>query len=160
MNNSLKAGSSRERNSRFFKLWRRRTWLFFAKLSRADHRVGRPRKTTREEDLVISLWSRITHLEDSRLYYNPATHESMAYLPGQSIYMFLESGQMRVINTVVGYDVPLSSEVEQWCSQIFAREVHRRRTRFKDAALSKVVHSLEDLELRILREYESQNNTD
>lgn len=114
-------------------------------------RVNRPTRITPEVDTALRIWSRVVHEDTSTLLYNPQTHESYAEWTagGGPIYLFLESGRLRIVNTVVGYDVRLDAAAENWCSQVFTREVHRRRSAFKRHALGKVVHSLDELESRI-----------
>ena len=48
----------------------------------------------------------------------------------------------QTINTVVGYDIPLQSETEQYLSEKFRLELNKRRMTFKKEALEKVDHSL------------------
>lgn len=115
-----------------------------------DRRMSRPQMTTTEEQ-AVRIWTKVLHQADSELMYNPKTHESYAVWdsPRGTVYLFLESQNLRVINTVVGYDIHLSSRVEQWCDNVFSREVDRRRKKFKKQAESKVVHSLDSLETRL-----------
>lgn len=118
--------------------------------SRKDQRMTKPKMSETEEQ-AARIWSKVVHQKDSDLMYNPQTHEAYALWesPGGTIYLFLESGNLRVINTVVGYDIRLSSQVEQWCANIFTREVAKRREKFRKNAESKVTHSLDSLESRL-----------
>lgn len=112
--------------------------------------MKRPAMTPTEEQ-AVRIWTRVIHQSDSDLMYNPQTHDAYALweAPTGTVYLFLESGNLRVINTVVGYDIRLSMRVEQWCSTVFTREVAKRRNRFRINAESKVVHSLDSLETRL-----------
>lgn len=118
--------------------------------ARRDQRVTKP-KMTETESQAARIWQKVVHQKDSDLMYNPQTHEAYAQWdsPGGTIYLFLESGNLRVINTVVGYDIRLSAKVEQWCANIFTREVAKRRAKFRKNAESKVTHSLDSLENRL-----------
>ena len=146
--------------SSFSRFFSRYCWIIWGRLSRIRVPHRRPSKTSSEEDGVIALWTRVCHLPQSQLLYNPATSESFAHLSGEHpLWLFLESRQMRVINAVAGYDVPLSSDVEAWCLGVFSREVNRRRTRFKEEALRGVSHSLSDLLAQVNRDFPSSRQS-
>ena len=100
---------------------------------------------------AVRIWTKVIHQPESDLMYNPQTHEAYAQWesPSGTVYLFLEEGNLRVINTVVGYDIRLNIQVEQWCASLFTREVAKRRNKFKRQAESKVVHSLDNLESRL-----------
>lgn len=131
---------------------RRRWSVFFGKMgsSRTDHKMKRPQMTQSEEQ-AVRIWTKVVHHPESDLMYNPQNHEAYAKWdsPKGTVYLFLEAENMRIINTVVGYDIRLSSKVEQWCATHFSREVAKRRNKFKRQAESKVVHSLDSLESRL-----------
>jgi hypothetical protein len=131
---------------------RRRLFVFFGKMfTHQDYRVNRPKKLTASEEQAVRIWTKVVHQPESNLMYNPQSHEAYAEWdsPSGTVYLFLESSNLRVINTVVGYDIRLSQKVEQWCSSVFTREVAKRRKKFKRLAESKVVHSLDSLENRL-----------
>lgn len=112
----------------------------------------RPICKSADVNTALRIWSRVVLNDDSELMYNPVTHECYAewFDRNNPVYLFLESGRMRIVNTVIGYDVQLGNDEENWCSEIFRREVNRRRNTFKTEALGKVVHSLDDLERRLI----------
>ena len=118
--------------------------------TRRDSRIQKPKMSETEEQ-AARIWIKVVHQKDSDLMYNPQTHEAYALWesPSGTVYLFLEAGNLRVINTVVGYDIRLSSHVEQWCASIFSREVAKRRAKFRKNAESKVTHSLDSLETRL-----------
>jgi hypothetical protein len=118
--------------------------------ARRDQRISKP-KMTETESQAARIWQKVVHQKESDLMYNPQTHEAYAQWDSANgtIYLFLESGNLRVINTVVGYDIRLSSHVEQYCANIFTREVAKRRAKFRKNAESKVTHSLDSLETRL-----------
>ena len=114
-------------------------------------KVRRPVNMAPEVDTALRIWTRVVHEEDSELLYNPVTQECYAEWVDKNnpVYLFLESGRLRIVNTVIGYDVVLKQAEEDWCTECFKREVNRRRSEFKKIALGKVMHSLDDLELRL-----------
>lgn len=143
MNNNLKTRWTRFKR-KFILAW------YGLSASRRDSRIQKP-KMTETEAQAARIWIKVVHQKDSDLMYNPQTHEAYALWesPSGTVYLFLEAGNLRVINTVVGYDIRLSSQVEQWCASIFSREVAKRRAKFRKNAESKVTHSLDSLETRL-----------
>ena len=82
---------------------------------------------------------------DSKLYYNTQNHECYVYRKGEnetSLYIFIESCNIKIINTVFGYDISIDSNTEQYITNIFSKELAKRRAQFKGEALAKVEHSL------------------
>jgi hypothetical protein len=133
---------------RMLRMFWKRVKLMWAKtISTRDRRIKRPHNVSAEEKRALEIWSRVVHQPDSVLLYDPKTYECYAELvdPEHPLYLFLESGRIRIINTVIGYDVTLTGVSETWCTQEFYREIHKRRARFKADALGRVVHSLDIL---------------
>ena len=64
---------------------------------------------------------------------------------------------MKTINTVVGYDIQLQDETEQYLSEKFRLELNKRRMLFKKEALEKVDHSLHKTFDRIIKHTKNQN---
>jgi hypothetical protein len=114
-------------------------------------RVSFPDKISFEEQTALRIWAMVVHQEASELMYDPQTYESYAEYqgPGGPIYLFLESRNLRVVNTVVGYDVRLSQAAELWATSVFNMEIHKRRSHFKAEVNSKIHHSLSSLEERL-----------
>lgn len=125
---------------------------FLRNLGNSDKTIKRPKHINQQENYAISIWSMLVHNNGSELFYNPENHECYVEYDGEGgpIYIFLEARNMRIINTVVVYDIRLTSQTEQWCTKIFNREVNRRRTHFKTEAFSKVNNSLERLHNRLI----------
>jgi hypothetical protein len=118
---------------------------------RETRRVSFPDKISSEERTALRIWAMVVHQDESELMYDPQTYESYAEYqgPGGPVYLFLESRNLRVVNTVVGYDVRLSAQAELWATSIFNLEIHKRRSHFKAEVNSKIHHSLSALEERL-----------
>ena len=116
-------------------------------------KVRKPKSLPPEIDTALRIWIRVIHEESSELLYNPVTQECYAEWVDDNnpVYLFLESGRLRIVNTVIGYDVHLTQAEENWFTECFQREANRRRSEFKRNALGKVIHSLDDLEVRLNR---------
>lgn len=138
--------------------WRIRYWTVKAKQlvksmkpGPENRRVPYPKKLSTEEQTALRIWAMVVHQETSELMYDPQTYESYAEYqgPGGPVYLFLESRNMRVVNTVVGYDVRLGADAELWATSVFNMEIHKRRSHFKAEVNSKIHHSLAALEARL-----------
>ena len=116
-------------------------------------RVKRPTGLSNEEKLALEIWQTVVLSPTSVLLYNPLNSECVAewHNNNHPVFLFLESDRIRIINSDLGYDVPLDSICEKWCHQIFTHEVHRRRTAYKEAAMARVNNSLTQLEEYLLR---------
>jgi hypothetical protein len=126
---------------------RKRIKLFFAKLSRVskDGRriTKRPTKMTHAESTACEIFVSVLRNKGSKLYYDIHTQECYLRSEDASIYVFLEARNVKIINSVFGYDVNISSELEGYLLEKFIREMTVRRKAFKNEALSKVNHSLD-----------------
>jgi len=111
----------------------------------------KPQYVSKEEEQALRIWSTLVHRKSSELLYNPATSECFVEWKNDDnyVFLFLESNNLRIVNTVVGYDIPLSQSAEAWCSGIFSKEVNHRRLAFKHRAIQKATHTLDALETRI-----------
>ena len=125
--------------------------VYFRRYFGQNLKVRRPLSMSTETDTALRIWLRVINAEDSELLYNPVTQECYAEWVdvNNPVYLFLESGRLRIVDTVICYDVFLKQGEEDWCTECFKREVNRRRSEFKMIALGKVMHSLDNLELRL-----------
>ena len=113
----------------------KRIWIKYKIISKrlgGKTKKGRPQGSSQDVDTALRIWSRVILNKDSDLLYNPVNGECIAegFDAKNPLYLFLESDRLRIINTVIGYDVILNSEEESWCEEIFRREVNRRRQDF------------------------------
>jgi hypothetical protein len=123
------------------KLWR---WVYVktVKLFKSDERSRYPKKVTDKEKTVADIFINVLHDPDTKLYYDIKTHECSLKSEKQSLWIFLERENMKVINSTFGYDRTISPELEYYLSDRFRQENNKRRTLMKEEALSKVEHSL------------------
>jgi hypothetical protein len=125
----------------------KRTKLFFAKLSRTHKDGGRitkrPKKMTHSEETACQIFTTVLRNKGSKLYYDIHTQQCYLRSEDAAIYVFLEARNVKIINSVFGYDVNISSELEGYLLEKFIREMTIRRKTFKTEALSKVNHSLD-----------------
>jgi hypothetical protein len=117
-------------------------WLSELK-SKFDTTPTLPKRINEQEDIVVSIVEKLLPMKDTELYLDPKTQE--CYLSNGKYNVFLESTRVRVINSVFGYDVYISAEVEVYLVHIFMLEVSKRRSEFKENIISKVNKNLNSI---------------
>lgn len=102
-----------------------------------------PKRINEQEGIVVSIVERLLPKKETELYLDPKTQE--CYLSNGKYNVFLESTRVRVINSVFGYDIYISAEVEVYLVHIFMLEVSKRRSKFKENIISKVNKNLNSI---------------
>jgi hypothetical protein len=106
-------------------------------------KLKRPQKLSKSEDTALQIFLEILHDTDSKLYYDITTQECYISSPNKEIFIFLESRNVKIINSVFGYDVHISGDLEHYMSEKFIKEMAIRRNSFKNDVLSRINHSLD-----------------
>jgi hypothetical protein len=131
---------------------KRKFTVFYLRLFKSfgqDKRIKRPKKLTESEDTACEIFLTILHNKDSKLHYDIQTQECYISSSDKTIFVFLEAGNVKIINSVFGYDVHIRSELEGYLLDKFIREMSIRRNAFKKEVLSKINHSLDSTLNRI-----------
>jgi hypothetical protein len=105
-------------------------------------KVKLPRKMSDAEKIAVGVFMRLIQDTESKLYYDIHSQECYVKSPDGSIYLFLEERNLKAINTIIGYDIPLQLESEQYLAEKFVSELNKRRVAFKQEAMEKVDYSL------------------
>jgi len=108
-----------------------------------DKRVRKPKKMTEAETTACEIFLNVLHNKDSKLYYDIQTQECYISSGDRTIFVFLESRNIKIINSVFGYDVHIASDLENYLLEKFIREMGIRRNAFKNEVLSKINNSLD-----------------
>jgi hypothetical protein len=124
---------------------------FLQLLSTKPEKPNRPTKMSISENSALTIFTRILRLPDTKLYYDIKTQECYLKSEEYQLYLFLEERNIKIINSVFGYDVRLTQELEAHMYDKFIHEMAIRRSAFKKEALSKVDHSLELTVDRVLK---------
>ena len=146
---------------RNFTRLRRKFTVFYLRLFKIfgqDKRVKRPKKLTESEDTASEIFLTILHNKDSKLHYDIQTQECYISSSDKTLFVFLEAGNVKIINSVFGYDVHIRSELEGYLLDKFIREMSIRRNAFKNEVLSKINHSL-DSTLSKIKDIGSETKT-
>jgi hypothetical protein len=141
------------RKLKWFKLYMGATF----NTRRRDDRIKLRSGLTDAELTAVTITKKAIFNPDSKLYYNTQTHECCVYRKYEnetSLYIFIESGNIKIINTVFGYDISIDSNTEHYITNIFSRELAKRRAQFKREALAKVEFSLHKVLDKINEQYD------
>jgi hypothetical protein len=125
---------------RRFKWMKLKVFYFFS----TDRKPKLPKKLPESQETAKSIFLFLLNKPETKLYYDLKTAECYLRSEDSSVYIFLEHKNCKIINSVYGYDVSLSIELETYLIYKFEHELYKRRQAFKDEALSKVEHSLEN----------------
>jgi hypothetical protein len=140
---------------------KRKFTVFYLRLFKSfgqDKRIKRPKKLTESEDTASEIFLTILHNKDSKLHYDIQTQECYISSSDKTLFVFLEAGNVKIINSVFGYDVHIRSELEGYLLDKFIREMSIRRNAFKNEVLSKINHSL-DSTLSKIKDIGSETKT-
>jgi hypothetical protein len=118
-------------------------YLRILRTFKADKRVRKPKKLTESENKACEIFLTVLHNRDSKLYYDIKTQECYIGSGDKTIFVFLEANNVKVINSVFGYDVHVKQDLENYLLEKFIREMAKRRNLFKLDVLSKINHSLD-----------------
>jgi hypothetical protein len=102
-----------------------------------------PKRIPDSEKIAIETFLAVLKDEGSSLFFDLQTNECFLKSYDSSIYLFLETVNLKIVNTVFGYDIPLARDSQAYLMDKFRMELAKRRRNFKSEALKKVKHSLE-----------------
>lgn len=105
--------------------------------------IKKPKKLTESESMASEIFLTLLHNKDSKLYYDIQTQECYISSGDRTVFVFLEACNVKVINSVFGYDVHIRQDLEGYLLEKFIREMSIRRNTFKKEVLSKINHSLD-----------------
>jgi len=127
----------KHRLNRFFKKINLKLKSTFRK-----QKIRYPKKVSNNEKVASSIFLKILHEPETSLYYNTETYECYLKSDKHNLYVFLESTNIKIINSKCGYDTKISIQLENYLSERFKHESSKRRNIFKQEVLSKVENSL------------------
>ena len=110
----------------------------------SDQKTRLPKRLSEAEQTAKDIFMFLLVRPETKLYYDLKTAECYIRSEDCSVYIFLENKNIKIINSVYGYDVNISQELEAYMTNKFEHELYKRRATFKAEALSKIEHSLEN----------------
>jgi len=123
--------------------YKRRFRVWIQRLFGFQRDPKKPKNLSETEESVFSIFVRTLNEKDSQLYIDPQTGECYLANSTETLIMFLEAGNVKIINTIFGYDVTISPKLSHYLAHRFIKELHKRRMAFKETALSRVTQSLD-----------------
>jgi hypothetical protein len=138
--------TTREKFKTKYTRLRRKFVIFYLRTFRifgTDKYIKKPKKLTESESMASEIFLAVLHNKDSKLYYDIKTQECYISSGDKTVFVFLEASNVKIINSVFGYDVHIRQELEQYLLDKFIREMSIRRNTFKKEVLSKINHSLD-----------------
>jgi len=126
---------------------KRRTLLKYIRLKNArfftkSNQVRLPKDMEELEKMGVAIFLNLLKEENCKLYYDIKSSESYIKSEDETLFVFLEDRNLKIINTVFGYDIRIKPEIETYLSKKFEKELYKRRTQFKKEATAKVDYSL------------------
>ncbi len=126
-------------------------WLFlkiasFFRIDGVNDKIKRPIKNISDsENIAIDITIKSILDPKSKLDYNIKTQECSVCVDdvNGTLDIYLEPRNLKIINTVFGYDVPINLQTENYISSIFVREMDNRRTKRKKYAMDRIKFSLQ-----------------
>lgn len=108
--------------------------------------IRKPKETelNEQERIILKIFLKVLLDEETNLHYDMVGHECYLKSKKFSLYLFLEHNKVKVINTIYGYDVTICNELYTFLLDKFGKQMTLRRKKFKNEALAKVEHSLDD----------------
>jgi hypothetical protein len=126
---------------------KRKFFIFYSRTFRSfggkEKYLRKPKKLTESESMASEIFLTVLHNKDSKLYYDIQTQECYISSGDKTVFVFLEACNVKIINSVFGYDVHIRQELEGYLLEKFIREMSIRRNTFKKEVLSKINHSLD-----------------
>ena len=111
----------------------------------SDAKVRKPKNLNESQIMAIDITVKSILNPDSELYFDIMSQECYIKVssPDGDIYVFIESRNIKIINTVFGYDIPVDLQTENYISSVFRREMNKRRVKFKNEVVGKIKFSLQ-----------------
>lgn len=104
------------------------------------------------ERLAAKIFIKMVLDKSSELLWDFEPEECFIINENKQIYLFLENKNLKIINTVIGYDILVSEKTRLFMMNLFKRQLSLKRMKFKNDAMRKVEHSLESTYEKISKE--------
>jgi hypothetical protein len=130
-------------NNKNIKRFLRVSWLRLRRHFSTAQKPRKPKSLTANQKTAVAIYIKVLHDPASKLYYDLTTQECYIRSGDSTLYLFLEADNLKIINSVYGYDVAIDGHLEAYLGEKFRREMSVRRQAFKNEALSRVSHSLD-----------------
>lgn len=101
-----------------------------------------PKGLNESQKLSIGIFFKILKMEDTELLYDLLSSECYLTNERTNTHIFIEDRNIKVINSVYSYDIPIDYKTEGYLCSKFEIELNKRRLDFKNDIISKTNHCL------------------
>jgi len=114
-----------------------------------QNKVRLPKGMSEIQNLSIGIFFKLLQNPKTELLYDMLTTESYLVNKEDNIYIFIESGNIKIINSIYSYDVPIDRKIEGYLVRRFELQLNKRRIKFKDEVTSKTTHYLKQTYIKL-----------
>jgi hypothetical protein len=101
-----------------------------------------PKKLNQAQKISIGIFFKVLKSEKTELYYNLLTEECYLSNNDLNVHIFIEDKNIKVINSIYGYDIEIDYQTEKYLVRKFEIEQNKRRIKFKNNIVSKTENQL------------------
>jgi hypothetical protein len=101
-----------------------------------------PKELSESQKISIGIFFKILKMEDTELLYDLISSECYLINEKTNTHIFIEDRNIKVINSVYSYDIPIDYRTEGYLVSKFELELNKRRLNFKRNIMSKTNHCL------------------
>jgi len=130
------------------KLWRF-IYIKFMRAIKQDKKQRYPKNIPDAQKTVADIWMILLRDPETKLYYDITTQECSLESKSKHLEIFLESENIKIVNSTFGFDKRISSELEYYLADRFRQENSKRRILMKQHAQSKIEHSLSNTLIKL-----------
>lgn len=112
-------------------------------LPKHQEKIDFPRKFVASEETAVKLFLAVLENPGTTLMYDTDPEECLLESADKTLYLFFTPSNIKIVNTVVGYDIHLQPRVELFLRQKFKAQLKKRIRIFKSEATKKVQVSLQ-----------------
>ena len=96
----------------------------------------------KSQKLSVGIFFKLLKIEDTELLYDLMSSECYLSNENTNTHVFIEDRNIKVINSVYSYDIPIDYKTERYLVRKFEIELNKRRLDFKNDIISKTNHCL------------------
>lgn len=119
-------------------------WAYvrFRRLFKSNDKSRFPKNLSAAEKTVSDIFINILHDPESKLYYDNGTSECSMKSESKNMKIFLEERNVKIINSIYGFDRPISADLQYYLEARFKIENSKRRKIMKEEAVAQIENSL------------------
>lgn len=106
-----------------------------------------PSKITHQEKQMVNIFKELLYHKNTSLEYNAKTKVMGLFLESEDVFyhIYIYDDNVRIINTVHGYDTPITKRIREYLMDYFKRKQDSNFKIKMDKANAKVNHSMDTI---------------